>query len=122
VTAVRRDAPDLPPIPVDRDQFLRVLINLILTAADALEAGGELTITLGPSASPAGVVIAVADRGAGIAPEDQGKIFEPFFSRKKKGTGLGLAIVHQIVEAHGGAIAVESKPGQGTTFRITLPA
>jgi two-component system sensor histidine kinase HydH len=121
VTAVRRYAPDLPAIPVDRDQMLRLFINLVLNASDAMEVGGELSIALERSAAPAGITIAVSDTGAGIAPEDADKIFEPFFSRKKKGTGLGLAIVHQIVEAHGGAIAVESEPGQGTTFRIVLP-
>ena len=59
--------------------------------------------------------------GGGIPEEDLDKIFEPFFSRKRKGTGLGLAIVHQIVTGHRGEIGVESRPGEGTTFRIRLP-
>jgi two-component system sensor histidine kinase HydH len=121
VRAARLYTADLPPVPVDRDQFLRVFINLILNAAEAMEAGGEITIALERSAAPGGVGIAVSDTGAGIAPEDADKIFEPFFSRKKKGTGLGLAIVHQIVAGHGGTIGVESAPGQGTSFRIFLP-
>ena len=66
--------------------------------------------------------MAIADTGRGIPPEDLGRVFEPFFSTKRGGTGLGLAIVHQIVESHGGEIAVESTERVGTTFRITLPA
>jgi signal transduction histidine kinase len=65
--------------------------------------------------------VAIADTGRGIPPEDLGKVFDPFFSTKRKGTGLGLAIVHQIVETHKGEITVESREGEGTTFRVTLP-
>ena len=65
--------------------------------------------------------LVIGDSGRGIPHEDLGKIFEPFFSTKRKGTGLGLAIVHQIVENHGGKIEVESREGWGTTFRIILP-
>jgi signal transduction histidine kinase len=72
------------------------------------------------SQSPA-LEVAIMDTGRGIAREDLGKVFEPFFSTKRKGSGLGLAIVHQIVENHGGDIAVDSQEGMGTTFRITLP-
>ena len=65
--------------------------------------------------------IIFSDTGAGIGPEHLEKIFEPFFTTKTGGTGLGLAIVYRIIEDHGGTIAVESKPGKGTTFRIRLP-
>lgn len=121
VAVVRLFTADLPPLPVDRDQILRLFINLFLNAAESMEAGGELTIGLDRRTSPEGIEITVSDTGTGIAPEDRDRIFEPFFSRKRKGTGLGLAIVHQIVEAHQGTITLESRPEPGTTFRIRLP-
>jgi signal transduction histidine kinase len=65
--------------------------------------------------------IAVADTGAGIAPENQQRIFEPYFTTKVKGTGLGLAISRRIIEAHGGTLTVTSKVGQGSRFEISLP-
>jgi len=64
----------------------------------------------------------IADTGVGIASHDQKHIFNPFFSTKDKGTGLGLAIAHNIIKAHHGTIDVESRPGQGTTFAVTIPA
>ena len=64
----------------------------------------------------------MTDSGAGIAREDQPRIFDPFFTTKERGTGLGLAIVHRVVEAHGGRIAVQSEPGKGSTFSVSLPA
>jgi signal transduction histidine kinase len=65
--------------------------------------------------------VSIGDTGRGIPREDLEKVFEPFFSTKRKGTGLGLAIVHQIVEGHGGDIQVESQQREGTSFRIILP-
>ena len=111
----------LPPVLADHDQIAQVFINLLLNAMESMPEGGEIRIGLrrfGPS--PA-VEILIADTGSGIPEEDRDKIFEPFFSRKRKGTGLGLAIVHQIVTGHRGEIGVESRPGEGTTFRIRLP-
>jgi signal transduction histidine kinase len=66
--------------------------------------------------------IAVIDRGSGIAPEQMKDIFNPFFTTKPEGVGLGLAIVAKIVDEHGGKIAIESEPGQGSIFRVSLPA
>jgi signal transduction histidine kinase len=63
----------------------------------------------------------VCDQGSGIAAEELDNIFEPFFTTKESGTGLGLALVHQMVVEHGGTIIVESRVGEGTTFRVTLP-
>jgi signal transduction histidine kinase len=68
------------------------------------------------------IMIAVADTGRGIPPEERGRVFEPFFSRKPGGTGLGLTIVRRIVAAHGGHIDIQSEPGRGTRFTIALPA
>ena len=63
----------------------------------------------------------IADTGPGIAQENLPKIFEPYFSTKETGTGLGLAIVHKVVEVHHGTIDVESTPGEGTRFKVTIP-
>jgi two-component system sensor histidine kinase HydH len=121
VEIVRDYGPDLPAVSVDRDRISQVFINLLLNALESMEAGGEIRIGLRRSGPPPAVEVSVADTGAGIPESDLEKVFEPFFSRKRKGTGLGLAIVHQIVESHRGEIRVESQPGKGTVFRIRLP-
>ena len=113
--------PGLPAVSVDRDQISQVFLNLLLNAIESMEGGGEIRLTLRRCGPPPAVEAAIADTGAGIPADDLEKVFEPFFSRKRKGTGLGLAIVHQIIESHRGEIRVESGPGRGTTFRINLP-
>ena len=113
--------PDLPAALVDRDQLSQAFLNLLLNSLESIEGGGKIHITLKKEDNQHGIEVAVADTGRGISPEDLGRVFEPFFSTKRGGTGLGLAIVHQIVESHGGEVAVESREGMGTTFRITLP-
>jgi len=114
--------PDLPLALVDRDQLSQAFLNLLLNSLESMEGGGKVRITLKKGESQHAIELAIADTGRGISPEDLGRVFEPFFSTKRGGTGLGLAIVHQIVESHGGEVAVESREGIGTTFRITLPA
>ena len=121
VEVVKDYDPDLPTVSVDRDRISQVFINLLLNALESMEAGGEIRISLHRCGPPPAVEASVADTGAGIPESDREKVFEPFFSKKRKGTGLGLAIVHQIVESHRGDIRVESRPGKGTTFRIRLP-
>ena len=121
VSVVKDYDPDLPAVSVDRDRISQVFINLLLNALESMEAGGEIRISLHRCGPPPAVEASVADTGAGIPESDREKVFEPFFSKKRKGTGLGLAIVHQIVESHRGDIRVESRPGKGTTFRIRLP-
>ncbi|MBA4423394.1 MAG: hypothetical protein C0390_09925 [Syntrophus sp. (in: bacteria)] len=121
VEVVKDYEPGLPAVSVDRDRISQVFINILLNAVESMEAGGEIRISLRRCGLPPAVEISVADTGAGIPAGDLEKVFEPFFSRKRKGTGLGLAIVHQIVESHRGDIRVESRPGKGTTFRIRLP-
>ncbi len=111
----------LPAVSIDRDQISQVFLNLLLNAIESIEGGGEIRLTLHRSGPPPAVLTSIADTGAGIPADDLEKVFEPFFSRKRKGTGLGLAIVHQIVENHRGEIRAESEPGRGTTFRMTLP-
>ena len=118
-------ADDLPLIPADPQQLEQVLINLFLNAIDAMPKGGNLEVEATLKATQENtpsLVITVIDSGSGIDPEDLAKIFQPFFSAKKgKGIGLGLSISERIIKNHGGTIAVESMPGQGTTFRIHLP-
>ncbi len=121
--AVRLDTPG-PPLPVraDRGQLEQVLINLAVNAADAMPDGGVLAITCGRE--DGGLArLEVRDSGHGIPADIRTRIFEPFFTTKGagQGTGLGLSVVHGIVTGHGGHIVVESEPGAGATFRITLP-
>jgi len=85
----------------------------------AMAPGGTLTVETGQNTEE--VWVSVADTGGGIAPDQVNLIFEPFYTTKKKGTGLGLMIVQRIVRQHGGHIELESRVGQGTTFRIWLP-
>jgi two-component system NtrC family sensor kinase len=113
----------LPQVSVDPGEIRSVINNLAVNAADAMPAGGRLTITTFVEADFGMVVISVADTGAGISEENMGKIFEPFFTTKGKGqgTGLGLAMVYGVIQRHGGLISVESKVGEGTKFTIKLP-
>jgi PAS domain S-box-containing protein len=112
---------DLPLIEADPQQIEQVLVNLCFNAVDAMPEGGKLVISA-HSNGDENLEIAVTDTGIGIAEEELGRIFQPFFSAKKKsGLGLGLPICRRIVANHGGTIEVESRPGQGATFRIHLP-
>jgi signal transduction histidine kinase len=112
----------LPTIMADRESLRSVFTNLVINAIEAIDgAGGKVEIKLS-SANECMVKVEVSDTGAGIAADDVAKVFEPYFSTKDTGTGLGLAIVKKAVDDHGGSISVSSKPGEGTTFTITLPA
>jgi PAS domain S-box-containing protein len=108
----------------DRGRLDQVLTNLLSNALKYSPAGGEVRLHIGKSGDQA--VVTVSDQGIGISQEEQKNLFQPF-SRggaahgRIGGTGLGLYIVRQIVEGHGGTIAVESAPGQGSTFTLTLP-
>jgi signal transduction histidine kinase len=119
-------APHLPPIDADPVQLERTLHNLIGNALEYTPAAGTITLTA-RSAERGWVEIAVSDTGNGIAAEDLPRVFERFYRSDKSRerthghSGLGLAIVREIVEAHGGRVTVTSKPGQGTTFRLTMP-
>jgi len=118
--------PDLPRIQADSQQLEQVLVNLFLNAIDAMPEGGKLIVEakIAPSDGMAPVaVITVADTGFGIAESDLPKIFQPFFTAKKRrGMGLGLPICQRIVKNHGGRIEVDSESGKGTIFKIHLPS
>jgi signal transduction histidine kinase len=109
----------VPAFAFDPDQLTQVLLNVALNGVEAM--GGRGRLSLEVERRNGHVVIAVADTGRGIPPEERGRVFEPFYSKKPGGTGLGLTIVRRIVSAHGGHIDIQSQPGQGTRFSITLP-
>jgi two-component system NtrC family sensor kinase len=108
-------------IIADAGELEQALVALMVNAIEAMHGGGRLSVVL--QSAGAEVVLEISDTGAGIAPEILPFIFEPFYSTKnnESGSGLGLAVVYGIVHRHHGAIAVESVPGAGTKFRITLP-
>jgi PAS domain S-box-containing protein len=118
--------PDLPRIQADSQQLEQVMVNLYLNAIDAMPEGGKLIVEakIAQSDGIAPVaVITVADTGFGIAETDLPKIFQPFFTAKKRrGMGLGLPICQRIVKNHGGRIEVDSEPGKGAIFKIHLPS
>ena len=115
----RELAKTLPRLLLDRAQLKQAFYNVIKNALQAMRSGGILRIRTESDESH--VMISFIDSGDGIAPEQIGRLFEPYFTTKEKGTGLGLMIVQRIVREHGGTIEVESNPGRGTTFRIKLP-
>ena len=121
-------AEDLWPISGDPVQMHQVLMNLCINARDAMPRGGRLIVSgrnlVKGDTDERFVVLTVSDTGEGILPENLSRIFDPFFTTKSvgKGTGLGLSTVHGIVKSHRGVITVESEPGRGATFSVTLPA
>ena len=128
-------ADDLPLVRMDEDAMTLVLLNLVDNAAkyggsdagnEGDEAGGEVWVKL--ARVPGGVALSVRDRGSGISPEDQKRIFERFYRadnarvRNVRGSGIGLSLVKHIAESHGGRVDVESAPGRGSTFTVFVPA
>ncbi len=118
----------------DEDQLRQVFVNLLANAVDAGPAESpvkvsveRVTLSAGERRNGeggrqvSGARVSITDLGQGMDERTRARMFEPFFTTKKKGTGLGLAIAKQIVEQHGGAIRVDSAPGQGTRFIIDLP-
>jgi len=128
--------PDDRSVNVDKSQVVQILMNLVVNARDAMPTGGRILMetrrvqlekptreTLLPAVPGAYVALSVTDTGVGMTPETKAKIFEPFFTTKAvgKGTGLGLAVVYGVVKQLGGGIALQSEPGEGTTFWIYFP-
>ncbi len=111
-------------IACDREHIVQALIALMINAVEAMPDGGMLTIETWEPAEPESLVcLRVSDTGLGIPEDDRERIFDPFFSTKSetKGVGLGLAVVYGIVQRHGGAISMDSPPGDGAQFTIRLP-
>jgi len=107
------------PLSADSELLHRALSNLVLNAMDAMPKGGTLTLSAKPHGDQ--VELRVADTGEGLTPEECERLFTPYYTTKQHGTGLGLAIVQSVVADHAGAIAVQSRPGGGAIFVITLP-
>jgi signal transduction histidine kinase len=115
-----------PEVTADAEELRGALLNLFLNAREAMPRGGTLSVRLRPrgegGAGGRRVEIEVEDTGCGMDEETRRQLFRPFFTTRHGGTGLGLAIVKRVVEDHKGAIRVESRPGEGSRFTLTLPA
>ena len=104
----------------DPVELREVLVNMIYNAVDAMPSGGEVRVTSQENRDR--VVLSISDTGTGMGPEVKQRLFDPFFTTKgKAGTGMGLAVSFGIIRRHEGTIDVESEPGRGTTFKISLP-
>lgn len=109
----------VPVLMLNPKEIKQLILNLCRNAMEAMEDKGQLTIIT--HVVPNGVELHVSDTGPGISPEEQVKLFQPFYTTKTKGTGLGLALCQSILEKHGGKISVKSELGVGTTFIVLLP-
>jgi PAS domain S-box-containing protein len=115
-------APGLPPVMIDREQFKRVVVNLVDNAAEAMQDSLVRHLDVITQMGAADTLeLIVADTGAGVSPEDREKLFVPYFSTKGRGTGLGLAIVNNILAEHHAHIRVEDNMPAGTRFTVEIP-
>lgn len=111
---------DVGLVPADWDHVQAAIVNLVRNAKDATPAGGEVLVST--SREPGFVVIRVTDTGAGIPPDVQPRVFDPYFSTKKSGTGLGLPTARRVAAEHGGSLSLQSEVGKGTQFALRLAA
>jgi two-component system sensor histidine kinase AtoS len=111
----------IPLFTGDQAQLEQVLLNLLLNAQHAVRPGGRIAVRLAYDRAGGEVRIEVEDNGCGIPEEIRKKIFQPFFTTRTDGTGLGLATCLKNVQYHGGSIDLQSEPGKGTKFVVTLP-
>jgi signal transduction histidine kinase len=118
--SIEVDVPTHLQVPVDEAQVRSMLVNLLQNAVQASEPGAR--VWLEATCDGDEVSIVVRDEGRGIDPADLDRIWDPFFTTRTDGTGLGLALVRKTVTAHGGRLSVQSEPGRGTTFSVSLPA
>jgi signal transduction histidine kinase len=123
ITLDLESTPDKPAILCNENQIEQLFFNLLSNAFHAVGPDGSISIQIGYDPLLEQVTVSIADNGVGIPQEQIDKIFEPFFTTKssKEGTGLGLALCRKIMVEHGGRITVESKIGDGTTFKLYFP-
>ena len=112
-------ASDLPTVLLDRESFHGALLNLVLNAQQAMPEGGQLVVRTYGTAD--GVALDLIDTGCGMDENTREHVFDAFFSTRSGGSGLGLPTARKIIEAHGGSIALQTKPGRGTQSTIKLP-
>lgn len=116
-------AANLPAVNIDREQFKRVVVNLVDNAAESMRESLLKRVYIATQAIGAETIeLTVADTGCGISPEDKDRLFLPYFSTKRRGTGLGLAIVSRILTEHHATIRVEDNQPQGARFIVEVPA
>jgi signal transduction histidine kinase len=118
---VQDETSDRPKLNVDIDLMRRSFVNIVNNALDAMPKGGSLTIR-SADRNDGSVVFTFSDTGTGMSEEAKEKAFTPLYTTKAKGMGFGLSICKRIIEAHGGKISVDSAPGKGTTFTVSLPS
>jgi signal transduction histidine kinase len=119
---VRLDIPEtLPIIRVDPSQIRQVFWNLITNGVEAMPDGGTLEIKAAEDRAAKTVMVSIQDSGSGITPEHQARLFQPMFTTKARRVGLGLVVVKNLTQANGGSVGVESEPGRGSTFTVSLP-
>jgi signal transduction histidine kinase len=120
---VTLDIPEtIPPLRVDALQMQQVLGNLISNSVEAMPEGGTLAIRALENRQEGTVRLSVQDSGSGMTPEDLARLFQPLFTTKARGIGLGLVVAKNLIQANGGSIGVESVPGEGSRFFVTLPS
>ena len=121
--ALITDLGDVPPIPADPGGLHQAFLNFLTNALDAVESpSGAITVRSEFEPLTRQVIVHIIDNGVGMEPRQTEKIFDVFYTTKgHKGTGLGLAVARKVVREHNGNIAVDSAPGRGTTFTVSLP-
>ena len=119
--SVQKEFGSLPSITVDKEQMKQVILNLLMNAIQAMPKGGRLSLAGRASRDGHWIELLIQDSGIGILLQDMDKLFNPFFSTKEGGIGLGLSIAHRIIDQHHGKIEVESNPGKGTLFTLSIP-
>lgn len=118
---IEKDFAPLPLVEADEKQMRQALMNIILNALQAMPSGGKLQVATRYQQGDKFIQLMIADTGCGIKPEDRPRVFDAFYSTKKKGTGLGLALVHRVIDEHRGIIEFKSEVNKGTSFYLHLP-
>jgi signal transduction histidine kinase len=120
---VQMDIPQtLSALFVDPMQIYQVFWNLITNGIEAMPNGGELKIRAVEDPVAKAIIVSVEDNGCGMTPEQQGRLFQPLFTTKARRVGLGLVVVKNLTQINGGSVSVQSTPGEGSVFSVTLPA